>query len=102
LLKHEQARIFFDQRRCLVGDARLSQLRIPIFGKGRCGCEIEASGKHTGDPIGFVDRSLGLVGLNRLKPEKISPTVTIQQVERDVAAAKELATRASLDLKNPK
>ena len=34
---------------------------------------------------------LGLVGLNRLKPEKLTPTVTIQQVERDVAAAKELA-----------
>ena len=34
---------------------------------------------------------LGLVGLNRLKPEKLTPTVTIRQVERDVAAAKELA-----------
>ena len=34
---------------------------------------------------------LGLVGLNRLKPEKLTPTVTIQQVNRDVAAAKELA-----------
>ena len=34
---------------------------------------------------------LGLVGLNRLKPEKLTPTVTIQQIERDVAAAKELA-----------
>ena len=34
---------------------------------------------------------LGLVGLNHLKPQKLSPTVTIQQVERDVAAAKELA-----------
>ena len=34
---------------------------------------------------------LGIIGLNRLKPEKLSPTVTIQQVGRDVAAAKELA-----------
>jgi uncharacterized protein YebE (UPF0316 family) len=34
---------------------------------------------------------LGLVGLNHLKPEKLTPTVTIQQVERDVATAKELA-----------
>jgi uncharacterized membrane protein YgcG len=34
---------------------------------------------------------LGVVGLNRFKPEKLTPTVTIQQVERDVAAAKELA-----------
>jgi hypothetical protein len=34
---------------------------------------------------------VGLVGLNRLKPEKLTPTVTIQQIERDVAAAKELA-----------
>jgi xanthine/uracil permease len=38
-----------------------------------------------------VSLILGLVGLNHLKPEKLSPTVTIQQVERDVAAAKELA-----------
>jgi hypothetical protein len=34
---------------------------------------------------------LGLVGLNRLKPENLTPTVTIQQVERDVAAVKEIA-----------
>jgi hypothetical protein len=34
---------------------------------------------------------LGVVGLNRFKPEKLTPTVTIQQVERDLAAAKELA-----------
>jgi hypothetical protein len=38
-----------------------------------------------------VSLILGLVGLNHLKAEKLSPTVTIQQVERDVAAAKELA-----------
>lgn len=38
-----------------------------------------------------VSLILGLVGLNHLKREKLSPTVTIQQVERDVAAAKELA-----------
>jgi Putative Actinobacterial Holin-X, holin superfamily III len=38
-----------------------------------------------------VSLILGLVGLNHLKPEKLTPTVTIQQVERDVAAAKELA-----------
>src|ERR1700676_1017339 len=34
---------------------------------------------------------LGVVALTRSKPEKLTPTVTIQQVERDVAAAKELA-----------
>jgi hypothetical protein len=34
---------------------------------------------------------LALVGRSRLKPEKLTPTVTIQQVERDVATAKELA-----------
>jgi hypothetical protein len=34
---------------------------------------------------------LGVVGLNRFKAEKLTPTVTIQQVECDVAAAKELA-----------
>lgn len=38
-----------------------------------------------------VSLVLGVVGLNRLKPEKLKPTVTIQQVERDMAAAKELA-----------
>ena len=34
---------------------------------------------------------LGVVGLNRFKAKKLTPTVTIQQVEHDVAAAKELA-----------
>lgn len=34
---------------------------------------------------------LGVIGLNKLKPEKLTPTVTLQQVERDVATAKELA-----------
>ena len=38
-----------------------------------------------------VSLILGLIGLNHLKPEKLTPTVTIQQVERDVAAAKEFA-----------
>jgi hypothetical protein len=38
-----------------------------------------------------VSLILGVVGLNHLKPEKLTPTVTIQQVERDMAAAKELA-----------
>ncbi len=37
-----------------------------------------------------ISLMLGVVGLNRLKPEKLKPTVTIQQVERDVAAAKDL------------
>jgi len=31
------------------------------------------------------------IGLNRLKPEKLKPKVTIQQLERDVNTAKELA-----------
>jgi len=31
------------------------------------------------------------VGLNRLKPEKLKPRVTLQQLERDVHTAKELA-----------
>jgi uncharacterized membrane protein YqjE len=34
---------------------------------------------------------LGLVGLHRLKADKLTPKVTIHQVGRDVAAAKELA-----------
>jgi hypothetical protein len=38
-----------------------------------------------------VSLILGLIGLNHLKPEKLTPTVTIHQVARDVAAAKELA-----------
>ena len=33
---------------------------------------------------------LGLVGLNRLKPENLTPNVTLRQVKRDVAAAKEM------------
>jgi len=38
-----------------------------------------------------VSLILGLVGINHLKPEKLTPTVTMRQVGRDVAAAKELA-----------
>ena len=38
-----------------------------------------------------VSLILGVVGLNHLKPEKLTPTVTTQQLELDVAAAKELA-----------
>jgi len=34
---------------------------------------------------------LGAVGMKYLKPEELTPTVTIQQVERDVAAVKEMA-----------
>jgi uncharacterized membrane protein YgcG len=37
-----------------------------------------------------VSLVLGVVGMNRLKPEKLTPTVTLGQVERDVAVAKEL------------
>ena len=38
----------------------------------------------------LVSVVLGLVGLNRLKPENLTPTVTMRQVKRDVAAAKEM------------
>jgi putative superfamily III holin-X len=34
---------------------------------------------------------LALIGMSHLKPENLKPKVTIQQVERDVATAKELA-----------
>ncbi len=34
---------------------------------------------------------LALVGMNSLRPEKLTPKVTIQQMERDLAAAKEFA-----------
>jgi phage-related tail protein len=34
---------------------------------------------------------LAAVGVNRLKPENLTPNVTIQEVSRDVATAKELA-----------
>jgi putative superfamily III holin-X len=38
----------------------------------------------------LVSVVLALVGLNRLKAENLTPTVTMRQVKRDVAAAKEL------------
>ncbi len=38
-----------------------------------------------------ISLALGFVGLNRLKLEELTPTVTSQQVGRDVAAVKELA-----------
>ena len=34
---------------------------------------------------------LAMIGLNRLKPEKLTPNITMQQMRRDVAAAKEMA-----------
>jgi uncharacterized protein YebE (UPF0316 family) len=35
---------------------------------------------------------LAFLGLNRLRLEKLTPTVTIDQVEKDVTAAREIAT----------
>ena len=40
---------------------------------------------------GVVCGMLAWIGLARLKPEKLAPTVTLQQVQRDVTTAKELA-----------
>jgi hypothetical protein len=37
-----------------------------------------------------VSAILAMVGMSRLKPENLKPKVTMQQVERDVATAKEL------------
>ena len=34
---------------------------------------------------------LALIGISRLKPENLKPKVTMQQVKRDVATAKEIA-----------
>lgn len=34
---------------------------------------------------------LALIGMSHLKPENLKPKVTMQQIERDVATAKELA-----------
>ena len=38
-----------------------------------------------------VSAVLALIGMSYLKPENLSPKVTIRQVERDIAAAKEMA-----------
>lgn len=40
---------------------------------------------------GVISVALALVGKSYLKPENLKPTVTAQQIERDIAAAKELA-----------
>jgi NADH:ubiquinone oxidoreductase subunit 6 (subunit J) len=37
-----------------------------------------------------ISAILALIGLNRLKPEKLKPKITLQQVEQDVATAKDL------------
>ena len=39
----------------------------------------------------IVGAILALIGANYLKPDNLKPRVTIQQVQRDVATAKELA-----------
>ena len=38
-----------------------------------------------------ISAALAMVGMSYLKPENLKPKVTMQQVERDVATAKELA-----------
>ena len=38
-----------------------------------------------------VSGVLAMAGLNRLKPDRLMPKVTIEQVEQDVTAARELA-----------
>lgn len=40
---------------------------------------------------GVISVALALVGKSYLKAENLKPTVTAQQIERDIAAAKELA-----------
>jgi Putative Actinobacterial Holin-X, holin superfamily III len=40
---------------------------------------------------GVASLVLGVIGKNHLKQEKLTPTVTLNQIRRDVAAAKELA-----------
>lgn len=42
----------------------------------------------TGTLVSIV---LAMMGMNRLKPEKLAPKITMQQMGRDVAAAKEMA-----------
>ena len=39
----------------------------------------------------IISAILALIGANYLKPDNLKPRVTIQQVQRDVATAKELA-----------
>lgn len=41
---------------------------------------------------GVVSVGLAFVGMSYLKPENLTPGVTVRQVERDVAAAKEMVT----------
>jgi hypothetical protein len=38
-----------------------------------------------------VSAILAVVGMSHLKPENLKPTITMQQIERDVTTAKELA-----------
>jgi hypothetical protein len=40
---------------------------------------------------GGVSTILALVGMKYFKPENLKPRMTIEEVERDVAAAKEIA-----------
>ena len=39
---------------------------------------------------GVISVAMALVGKSYLKPENLKPTVTAQQIQRDIAAAKEL------------
>ena len=39
----------------------------------------------------MISAILVMVGMSHLKPENLKPKVTMQQVERDVATAKEMA-----------
>ena len=47
---------FSERRRCLLGHAQFSQLRIAVPRKCRCGCEIKSGREHAGDSIGLIYR----------------------------------------------
>jgi len=98
LLEHEQAGIFLDQRWCLIGDARQSELRIAVLRKGRRRGEIEAGCKHAADPIGLVHRGEALHGLDSLG--RLRAVVVFDQLDFSRAAL-ELKSAARVDLMGP-
>jgi hypothetical protein len=69
-LEHEEAGILLDERRSLIGDAGLRELRIAVLCEGWSRGEIEAGGIQAPDPIGLVYRGCALDrldGLGRLR-----------------------------------
>ena len=98
ILEHEEAGILFHQRRSLIGDAGLGELRIVVLGESRRGGEIEAGGVNAADPIGLVHCRQPFHGLDGLG--RLGAVIVLDDLDLALAVL-ELETAALVDLESP-